>query len=263
MPSQARQIAESIRNSMRQSFFADHEYRVLPAGEVSLLDRQFYRRHQEAFAAEGFRHLGDVEDVSLRKVQRVRALIRVMVDRPGTTSASFYRARPPFFQRVLMRLFLGLWTLDTLDLESSFSDGTYLVTTTGSANKLRPPPRIDVETLPNDTPPAQALERHRLRLQAYQRSHPEARAIERHTWEEQAEGQRELDRLKADHARSRGHTLDFGEFMSLGGDKMDEALRQEVWQELRAMAQEASPGEATLASPTADPRATPDEPEDT
>ncbi len=238
MTSQARTIAESIRKTVRQGFFADHEYRVLGPGAVGVFDRRFYRERQAAFEAEGFSHLADVEDASLARVQGVRGVIRIMLDAAGEVSAAFYRARPPLVQRVMMRLFVGMWTMDTIDLESAFDDGSYLVTTTAAASQLKLPAQIAVEYLPPDSAPAFVLAQHRLRIEAFRRAHPDVRTLSRPTLEAQLDGQRELDRLKAEHARSRGYTVDWNEFMALGGEKMPEELRQAVWTELRAMAQE-------------------------
>lgn len=134
------QEAVSARFSydLRKSIYADdqvHEYRILAQEELPAVDHYFYDINQEILLANGFRLLGNVENAFLtKKFPRIRTYTRVFCNTDGTIVAGL-RHQPPSGPKSPGR--------HTIEFQTEFSDGTYLITNnTSKAPIARPSPGI-------------------------------------------------------------------------------------------------------------------------
>ena len=134
-----------------------YEYRWVDAAEFPL-DQEFYDQTQAALESLGFRLLGDRENLTLtRAFPKLRTFVRAMVSGDGTISSFHYHLQSVTPKRTL--------NIQTIELGSELSDGTFLTTT----NSLQSAPGtttpgVDCKRHAAATSPDELLRDHRERL---------------------------------------------------------------------------------------------------
>jgi len=170
MPVLHAETAREIVDHIAAIYVAHHDYAPADPREFRHLDLKFYNSACAHLESRGFRHLADIEDRTLTAAPGSilqRTMIRVLVSEDGSINAALFHPR---LNRFWLRLLLWLVRKSmgrTIDLETEFSDGTFLCTTNAAtAAAIELPPQIDSEFRPWKTPADALLQRHRERLAA-------------------------------------------------------------------------------------------------
>ncbi len=175
----------AVRRGARQTvemnralYSGSHEFAAVSAADFGRLDLAFYDRMRSLLEAEGFRYLGDVEDLTItRQSPSLRTFIRAMSGDRGEVMASFYHVKARGWMALLQGVGLIPRRLKMLDLESELSDGSWVITANALHLDTTPAPEsMDLERLPVRTPAPELLARHRQRLRAALAERPELRA---------------------------------------------------------------------------------------
>ena len=159
--------ARDLKTRVETLYQATHRYRNVDPVDFPHLDMAFYDTALRRLQAEGFRHLADVEDETITASGGVldRIMLRSMASAEGDIAASAYdpKLKPEGLAT------LGKHPPPVLDLETEFTDGAFVVTTTaqGGASAIKLPPMVMSEFLPTHTTVAEQLSRHRQRVAAY------------------------------------------------------------------------------------------------
>jgi len=192
--------AEDILRHVQACYQPTHRYVSVNLRDFRHVDQRFYAETQRFLEKEGFAHLTDEEDETLRdapgSVLR-RVPVRVMISREGHVSAGFYHPRAKFWSSILlflMRAKLGR----TIDFETEYSDGSFIVTSNAeSAAAMHSPPMVHTEYFPVATKVDYLLERHRLKMKVYGEVNPDVRPCLIRSVEEMRASQNRLNAVKA------------------------------------------------------------------
>lgn len=180
------QAARDILAVIEATYQPTHQYVAVDPTSFRHLDLRFYDRTAERLAGHGFRVLGDVEDTTLTNAPDtvlMPALIRSLTSRDGTVMATLYHARLKTFGMRLLLWLLRKLPGTIVDMETEFSDGSFVVTSSAaSAAAMELPTLIDAEYLPKRTSAVDVYTRHSERVAAHLTSRPgvTARAISSH-----------------------------------------------------------------------------------
>lgn len=157
--------AASIVRQVQVPLLAPHTFRSSTLAAHPTLDAAAYEGATAALVALGFRHLGDVEDLTVSALNpRLQTLTRWLARDDGTVAELFavdvsaQRDRAPSLP--VRRLLVALRT--------ELSPGGLV--TTANAGELRtlpPPPTTDAQGLPWATAPAELVAAHDARLAAH------------------------------------------------------------------------------------------------
>ena len=230
-----RRSAKAILDTQKKLYSERHEYRTVSAHDFRDLDLAYYDETQAWLEAQGFRHLGDVENVTLaRTMPRARAFIRSMVSADGTISAGVYDVRLKSWMRLLQRLFVLPRDMRTLDLETELSDGTFVATSNNlGADAMTPPPGLDRSLYPRETLPEELLSCHTRAVKQALASSPGVTAVAHRTLDELLEAEHRLQAMKNAHRKSIGY-VDRRELARIDGGKNPQAA-QELADEIEAI----------------------------
>jgi hypothetical protein len=122
--------------------------------------------------ALGFSLLGDFEIAELKgKSGDMHCFLRMMVARDGAMSAAIFHPKPSLWLRLLLRL-TGKPLGNTVELETEFSDDSFIANVTPPLMLLDPPPLIVRQFHPAGTPVARLVELHRTQIQNYTATNP-------------------------------------------------------------------------------------------
>lgn len=161
--SPARSVARRVVKLQQSVYSGRHEYRVVSAAEFADLDLGFYDQTQAWFESQGFRYVGDVQNVTLaRTMGWGRSFARFMVSADGAIAGCCYDIRICGWMRLLQVVGLLPRDLRTVELESGFGDGTFLVTcNTKGLDRTSPPSGLVRQQFEHDTTPEWLLGSHR------------------------------------------------------------------------------------------------------
>ncbi len=199
---------EPVENAAHQllavieaSYRPTHHYVAVKASSFRHLDIAYYEKATRLLTARGFRVLADVEDTTITATPGgvlMPVMIRSLLSKDGTVMAALYHPRiKPLLLRCLfwvMRKSPG----KVVDMESEFSDGSFVVTTNAaSAAAIALPALIAAEYLPRTARVHDVHQRHAERVAAHrqQRSGVTARSIRTH--DELIASQNRMNAIKA------------------------------------------------------------------
>jgi hypothetical protein len=148
-----REIAREILAQQKSLYNAPHHFVPTSADEFDL-DREFYDRTRQAFEAQGFHFLEDVENVTLSQaLPAFRTFVRTMIGESNSVMARIYQMRPSGSAGRDIR---------TTELTTELSDFTFVCTTNAQlfldATETR---GILTNRCAADVSPAELLRRHR------------------------------------------------------------------------------------------------------
>jgi hypothetical protein len=196
---------------------AEHEFRILTAGELPPLDRSDYDALHRDLSAQGFRHLGFLEDLTLSRVYpEERTYVAMYVSADHRVTAATWR----------------LSNGQSLEFETVMLDGRALITSNAQPDKLAPPPGVDKLVLAAGTAPEILLTRHGERLAAFQRRDPEAGILRIDDVNAFLASVKRYSRAAVAHRRSVGLvTLD--EMVSLAANDRERRSARVIWKEIQ------------------------------
>lgn len=164
----ARRGAARVVADAEALFAGRHEYASVDPARYPWLDLGYYDRTRARLEGEGFRQLGDVEDLTLtRQNPGMHTFVRVMSGDSGRITAGIYQVRLRGPMAVFQWVGIVPRRIRVVELESELSDGRFLVTAnTRGLDSTPMPAAVEGERLPLATPLEQQLARHRRRLEA-------------------------------------------------------------------------------------------------
>lgn len=227
-----KRAAQNIAETGESLYSTTHEYAEVADAKKKFrdLDHGFYDRTQAELEAMGFRNLGDCENVTVNKTMPLmRTFLRRMASDDGKVMADMYHLKCRGWMRLLG--WAGLLPSDQLyvDIETEFSNGTFLVTSNTGDTPTSGVPGIMDQLRPKTTTPAELVHEHRATLSASEAQGLEARLIT--TVAEIEAAQERMQELKNRHKKSQGF-IDLeltkaivNESPSEEGDRMVEELK--------------------------------------
>jgi hypothetical protein len=192
-----RSAARSIIERNKAIFTTEpYEYRIVDAAQFPELDHDFYNRMRSALEAEGFRFLGDQENVTLsRLVPQMRTFVRTIASADGTTFGGAAHAK-----------FGGAADIESVDLETELNDGLFVITSNRPGSARTPTvPGIDAHYTAEDTPPNELFRIHRERLADLFKSRPHLVAIRVDSMEKVIAAYHRMQQVVVNHMQASGY----------------------------------------------------------
>jgi hypothetical protein len=159
----AARMARTIANNSKALYSGPSEFAEIRAADFGDLNHQLYNRAQAELEAFDFRYLADIENLTAtRQMPTMRTFIRALSGDHGSTSAGIYHLKLRGFHRFLQRV--GVLPREALfiDLESEFSDGSFLATSNTRGRDLSSDvPGILRQSLPVETTVPDLVAAHR------------------------------------------------------------------------------------------------------
>jgi hypothetical protein len=197
--------AQKICSTIEVAFQEIHEYRNATLSEFPRLDHDFYRAVSEQFVGLGFIHLGDLEDLTLsRQNKSFATCIRTFAGDDGAIQGSLFHVKLGGFLRILQIIRVIPNNLKSIDLESEFNNGHFIVTSNSKSGfELSSPPQIDTEYSPG-TPLNILLEHHRQRVGDYMSQNKLVAPVVVKTLKDSNQSQARMNVLKSVYRKSIG-----------------------------------------------------------
>ena len=158
-----KRVARKIVGDAKALYSAPHEFAEVRAASFRDVDHRFYDSKRAELETLGFQYLADIEDLTLsRQYPSMRTFVRALVGDAGTVSAGIYQLKFRGFYRLLQLFGVLARKPFFVDLESEFSDGTFVATSNTATTDLSSSvPEIHRQSLPQETPVARLLAVHR------------------------------------------------------------------------------------------------------
>jgi hypothetical protein len=223
-PADEEEAVEGIEDGLKNLTKSKFEYAPADARRFRHLDLAFYDDLRKNLEAQGYRHVGDRENLSLRKPSIPRTFIRYLIGPDNTTMAAIYHFKPGWMLGVL-----GAKDSKVLDLETWFSNGSFVCTSNAEmAGKLNTPPEINALRLPAATTWEMLLQTHERRVSEYLAAHAGVAPVKLESMDDVHRAQDEQQRIKAEFRRQTGLTKEELERIAGGSskqlDKLHDAL---------------------------------------
>ena len=222
-----------VRAELAAAYAGEHDYSRVDPADFMDADLEFYREAARAFEAQGFRHLADVEDLTLTKIHPdSRTFLRMFVDEGRMIRAAVYHVRPRGALIAMLQVVrIAPRSLYIVELVSELPRGRFLSTSnTSGLIALELPPELKCERLAPDSKIAALVERHRARLTEALRRDPGGAPVTMESYDAVMESVQRANLAAARHrAKLRGLSRD--ELERLRGrplDEIDEAFLAEV-----------------------------------
>ena len=232
VPTDPARAAEDILNQQKALYSGLHEFRAADPRDFPGADLGFYERTQKTLERNGFRFLGDVEDVTAtREFPQMRSFLRVMSGDEGALMAAIYHVRLRGLFR-LMQFFGALpKQLKMVDLETELSDGTFIVTCNSrGADTTGAVPKIARFQYSIETTPEELLGLHREQIQQAQIREPGLVPVPARTLNEVLGAQNRVQEIKNAHKQKIGY-MDQRELQKISGGEWSPQM-QEVADEI-------------------------------
>jgi len=202
-----RRAARRILTTATDLYSTRHEYRLVDAADYPELDLSFYTDVTRRLIACGFRHMGDLENVTVaRSFPRQRALLRSLLSADGTVKALAYDVKTLGWMGLLPRFGVLPRDMRTVDLGTELTDGTFLLTTTAHATLLSEPvPGIRRIVCPRSTSTEDLLRHHHAAVTDALRSCPEVQPCAFGTLDEMLESEHRAQALRNAYRASKGY----------------------------------------------------------
>ena len=218
-----RKAIKGIRPSLDAAYQKRHQYVEVDPTDFSFLDLRYYNETAALLEAEGFKCLGDFEDVTLTMAfPATRTFVRALVGADGSIRVGIYHFERKGLSSLLYRV-VGAHSAKVVDFESEFSDGRFLLTSNAAlASSIAQPPDILGRYLPSSTPLIEMLNLHRQRVAEYQKAHPQVLLEKVFTLRQLFASQNRMMALKSRSRRSLRGGITEEEIRRIAGDEYQE-----------------------------------------
>jgi hypothetical protein len=217
--------ARNILDNQKKVYGQVHEFKEVYPHEFPWLDMEYYNRTQVELERLGFKHQGDIEDVTISSTYpSMRTFLRVMYSDNGAVQAAIYDIKMrSFFMKFLQLITLLPKDMKTVDMETEFSNGLFICTTNAGkqASFIKSPPQIVSYYLPKTYSVDELLRYHYIYVSTYLAQNPEVKAIQCPTLLSSIDSQNRMQVLKNIYRESQGW-ISREELLRIGGDSMGE-----------------------------------------
>lgn len=240
-----RSAAKSILDMQKKVFSARHEYRIVTPADFPEIALAYYEQMQHWLEFQGFRFLGDIENVTLSSTMRwARAFTRHMASSDSLTTAEFYDIHVRGWPRLLQMLGVLNKDFRSIEFGSEFGDGSFVsVSNTLGANTTTPPEGVYVWRYPRSTAPQQLLAFHAQAVQYLLAQKPGVSLVPHYTLADDIEANHRAQDLRIAHYQAIGY-MNREELSRIAGGAMPGVV-ENVATEIEAIkAKEAARGAA-------------------
>ena len=151
-----------------------HELVQVNATSFPQADLEYYDSARRELEREGFRWLGDLEDLSLSRLSpETRTFMRVFIDSGGMIRGAVYHVRPRGVVVLLQAALRIPRELRVVELVTEVRGKFLSTSNTHSLERLDIPPEVLSERLPPSTSLAKVVARHGERIAEHLRANPE------------------------------------------------------------------------------------------
>lgn len=205
-PGVNRDAARKIKDNLEATYAPQHEYASVEPEQFPWVDRAFYERTASELEGLGFRRLADMENLTLSRANpQLRTFIRIMTSKDGDVSAGIYDIKIRGWMKGLQWIGLVPKKLSTVDLETEFEDGRFLIThNSPQASVMKAPPQFEVDVHPCGTSADRLLEAHLVRLRKRLAAEPGARPCVIRTLDDALASQKRQEAIKHAHRKGIG-----------------------------------------------------------
>jgi len=198
--------ARKIKENLEATYAPSHEYANVTPDQFPWVDLAFYERAASELGELGFQRLGDLENLTMSRANpSMRTFIRIMVSADGTVGAGIYDIKIRGWMKCLQWIDVVPKKLSTVDLETEFVDGRFLVThNSPQAALMKSPPQFDVEVHPAAISADALLEAHLIRLRRRLAAEPEVKPCVIRTLDDALASQKGQEGIKHAHRKSVG-----------------------------------------------------------
>lgn len=227
-----------VRAELDAAYAGEHEYSRVEPDAFPDADHEFYVDVARAFAAQGFRHVADIEDLTLSRVYpESRTFLRVFVDDARLIRAAAYHVRPRGALIAMLQLVRVVPRhLHIIELVSELPRSRFMSTSnTAGLVALEQPAEVRPERMPAEAPLADLVARHRARLTEAIRRDPGLAPVSLEAYDDLIASVQRSNLCAARH-RAAQHGLSREELERLRGrplDAVDEAFLSEVQRSTR------------------------------
>ena len=188
--------AKKLVGELKNLYVERHDYRDARESDFKAADRKWYDASTRELTALGYRLLGDIVDDTIAKAAGMVIVIRRFVSSDGLNMAAIYQ-----FIRPGMSV-----DLRVCDVESEFSDGSFLTSSNADAAKnVTMPPQIRSTKYPAKTTISELVALHDVAKRKLLKEQPNLRGLEIRTKEEYQDAQHRQDVIKAAFRRGIGY----------------------------------------------------------
>jgi len=244
---QAAKGAEKLKTLIRDTHQPRQEYAEVDLGRFPHLDQRFYESIRSEAEALGFVFIGDLENRTANGLGLMKpTVIRQLTDRNGITVGAYN------YQGIGLASWLmpGMRSTRTIDLETEFSDGTYVGTSNAwSARHLERPPEIFMTFRTMETGLRALLDEHRRRLKAHIDQRPDRTVREVLSLDDAIESNHRMNALKAAFQAARQHRLTRDELRGLAKDNWAPGTGQAA-DDVADVLEQPTGGSASTLEPT-------------
>ena len=218
---QIKRGARKILKNQKALYSMDHEYVSVDPSSFRRLDLPWYDRTRSALEGFGYRFVDDLEDVTITtRFPSMRTFIRCMVSGDGSTVAGMYHFKPRGL--IVIALLLGGMNSQyrILDLETEFSDGTFLcLSNSRGVDRTGDVPGIRRVQLQPSTPFPEMLEQHKSEIQHILTANRSLKPVPIFRRNDLIRSQNRLQALKNAHKKLIGY-MDHNEMAKIAGNNL-------------------------------------------
>ncbi|MFK5923095.1 MAG: hypothetical protein QM496_13020 [Verrucomicrobiota bacterium] len=180
------------------------DYQPTELRSVKRIDYSFYEASEAAMYLQGFSNMGDYQDLEHRRnFPKQQTVVRFMVSKDHSIMAAFYHLPIPRLNKLLLWLSGNLTSFRTIDLETEFTDGYFVMTTT-AAMLLSAPPGGRRNQMPESTSVSDLVQFHNEAVESYRKKHPGVDAISFNSFSDIIESQERGVELMRQHRKNMG-----------------------------------------------------------
>ncbi len=214
-PGTLEEVADNIEKSFSRLQQTKYEYAPANAADFTEVDQAFYDDARQRLEQQGYTLLADEENVSLRNTNMARTFLRRMLSRDQTAIATLYHFKSKAQPNKQFKV---------LDLETSFSNGRFMLTTNAAkAGGFDSPPEIDAFFLPADAPLEAVMQSHQFRVTKFLTENPGTQAVRLNGMEDVHRAGNEMQRIKAEYRSQKGLTkAELERISGKSGEQIDE-----------------------------------------
>ncbi|MBL1178694.1 hypothetical protein [Pantanalinema sp. GBBB05] len=207
-PSTEQKLAQKLLQTVQALYTDQHTFQQVDCNTFRHLDQKFYQQAQKNLEKLGFRHITDIEDVTVTQTNPAHhTFIRVLLSGDRTMVSACYHFPLSWLVRLLQWVGLAPKGGKVIDLESELSDGSFLVTAnTLGLDTMADVPGIYRQQLPHNTSAEQLLTRHREKLREL--SQAGIQPVKVNNYEEIEAAQHRLQAIKSGYRASVGFVTD-------------------------------------------------------
>ena len=201
--------AKKIIKQNERIYSENQVHEFVDPKDFPFLDLEFYDDTQKNFERLGFRHIADIENVTISKeFPSFRTFNRCMLSEDGAVTLGIFHVRIRGWMRILqvIRIIKPDIMYHVTELETELSDGRFVVTANGKeTNSMTSPPEIITQNLTYRITKEELLKTHMDAIHEIQERDPNVTTLKFSTYEELEESGNRMRKIRHEFKKARGY----------------------------------------------------------